>query len=191
MKQRIIDEVIESSEVKKKIAEDNKLLEQIENCSKLCIDSLKEGGKIIFCGNGGSFSDSQHLSAELTGRYMKDRDPLASIALGTNTSSMSAIGNDYGYEFSFSRELEAIGNEKDFLIAITTSGNSRNILEVIKKADSMGIRLVVLTGKDGGAASKLANCITVPSNSTARIQESHIMIGQIICGIIEDTFFPS
>ena len=163
MKQRIIDEVIESSEVKKKIAEDNKLLEQIENCSKLCIDSLKEGGKIIFCGNGGSFSDSQHLSAELTGRYMKDRDPLASIALGTNTSSMSAIGNDYGYEFSFSRELEAIGNEKDFLIAITTSGNSRNILEVIKKADSMGIRLVVLTGKDGGAASKLANCITVPS----------------------------
>jgi len=116
---------------------------------------------------------------------------LASIALGTNTSSMSAIGNDYGYEFSFSRELEALGNKNDYLIAITTSGNSQNIIEVLKKAKSLDIKSVVLTGKDGGKVAHDAECIIVPSESTARIQESHIMIGQIICGIIEDTMFPS
>jgi len=191
MKDRIIEEILSSAKVKNLITEDQNLVSQIESCASNCIDSLRNGGKIIFCGNGGSFSDSQHLSAELTGRYMKDRDPLASIALGTNTSSMSAIGNDYGYEFSFSRELEALGNKNDYLIAITTSGNSQNIIEVLKKAKSLDIKSVVLTGKDGGKVAHDAECIIVPSESTARIQESHIMIGQIICGIIEDTMFPS
>ena len=191
MKDRIIQEVLDSAQVKKLISEDISLIKQIEDCSVNCINSLRKGGKIIFCGNGGSFSDSQHLSAELTGRYMKDRDPLASIALGTNTSSMSAIGNDYGYQYSFSRELEAIARDDDFLIAITTSGNSKNIIEVLDKAKSLSIRSVVLTGNDGGKVAKTAECIIVPSESTARIQESHIMIGQIICGIIEDTMFPS
>lgn len=190
MKERIIEEIIDSANVKKLISEDNILLTQIHECSIRCIESLRNGGKVLFCGNGGSFSDSQHLSAELTGRYMKDRDPLASLALGTNTSSMSAIGNDYGYEYSFSRELEAIGSDNDFLIAITTSGNSQNIIEVLNKAKEMGIKSIVMTGKDGGKVASISECIIVPSYSTARIQESHIMIGQIICGIIEDTIFP-
>lgn len=191
MKERIINEILESANIKRLIYEDNSIVKQIEKCAKNCIDALSKGGKIIFCGNGGSFSDSQHLSAELIGRFAKDRDPLASIALGTNTSSLSAIGNDLGYRYTFSRELEAIGNKKDFIIALSTSGNSNNIIELLNKAKSLKIKSLLLTGKKQSRASKLSESIFVPSLKTARIQECHIMIGQIVCGIIEDEIFPS
>tara|TARA_Y100000816_G_C26058540_1_gene555668 strand:- start:554 stop:1129 length:576 start_codon:yes stop_codon:yes gene_type:complete len=191
MKERIVNEILESANIKRLICEDNRIVKQIEECAKNCIDALSKGGKIIFCGNGGSFSDSQHLSAELIGRFAKDRDPLASIALGTNTSSLSAIGNDLGYKYTFSRELEAIGNKKDFIIALSTSGNSNNIIELLNKAKSLKIKSLLLTGKKQSRASKLSESIFVPSLKTARIQECHIMIGQIVCGIIEDEIFPS
>ena len=164
---------------------DNESLNLISDISQSCIDSLEAGNKIIFCGNGGSFGDSQHLSAELTGKYAFDRQPLASVALGTNNSSISAIGNDYGYEFVFSRELEAIGKKGDVLIAISTSGKSINVIKAIEKSKEIGILSYALLGNDGGEIKNITTSLIIPSNVTARIQESHIMVGQIICGIIE------
>ena len=190
MKERIINEILESANVKRLICKDNVIVKQIEECAKNCINALSKGGKIIFCGNGGSFSDSQHKTAELIGKFAKDRDPLASIALGTNTSSFSAIGNDLGYDYTFSRELEAVGNKKDFIIALSTSGNSKNIVELLTKAKSLKIKSLLLTGKNQSKASNISESIFVPSLITARIQECHIMIGQIVCGIIEDEIFP-
>ena len=128
---RIISNISDSIEVKNKLISCDESLNLISDISQSCIDSLEAGNKIIFCGNGGSFGDSQHLSAELTGKYAFDRQPLASVALGTNNSSISAIGNDYGYEFVFSRELEAIGKKGDVLIAISTRGKSINVIKAI------------------------------------------------------------
>ncbi len=187
--ERIKKDIKESSEVKNLILNDEAIINLIDEIAKECITSLEKGGKIIFCGNGGSFSDAQHLSAEFTGKYAFDRDPLASIALGTNNSSLSAIGNDYGFENVFSRELEAIAKSEDILIGITTSGNSKNIINALETAKSLNIKTYIFTGRSGGKIQSNATCINVPSDITARIQECHIMIGQIICGIVEAEFF--
>ena len=184
-------EILDSIEVKKKINADSDLIKQIIQISTDCISSLNKGGKIIFCGNGGSFADAQHLSAEFTSRFLFDRPALASVALGTNNSGITAMGNDYGYDKVFSRELEAIGSDKDIFIGITTSGNSPNIINAVDVANKLGIKTYILTGKTGGILKSKAECLNVPSNETPRIQESHIMIGHIFCGLVESKMFES
>ena len=182
-------EISESIIVKKKMMEDPKILEKIVDIASTCVASLKNSGKVIFCGNGGSFADAQHLSAEFTSRFLFDRPALASIALGTNNSGITAMGNDYGYERVFSRELEAVANEQDVFIAITTSGNSLNIINAVEVSKKMGIKTFVLTGEGGGELQSKADCLNVPSNETARIQESHILIGHVVCGFVENEMF--
>lgn len=175
--------------VKKLMADDVKLQEQIQTLVNWCYESLKKGGKIIFAGNGGSFADAQHLTAEFVSRLQFDRAPLASIALGTNSSIMSAIGNDYGYNQVFARELIAMGSERDIFVPITTSGNSSNILQAVSHAKDLNIRTMALTGSTGGKLISSCECICVPSSRTERIQEAHILIGHIICGLVENLYF--
>jgi|TARA_B110000444_G_C18849314_1_gene604298 D-sedoheptulose 7-phosphate isomerase len=160
---------------------------EIQDASKMMIGSLKRGGKIIFCGNGGSAADSQHLSAELVGRYLKNRRPIASISLTTDTSVITAISNDYSFDEIFSRQLEAIGNKNDVLYAISTSGRSKNIIKAINQAKKMGIKIIGITGADGDDMARLCDIsIIVPATRPDRIQELHIATGQIICEIIEE-----
>ena len=143
----------------------------------------------MLCGNGGSAADAQHIAAELTGRYKTERGALAGIALTTDTSALTAIGNDYGYEFVFSRQLEALGREGDLLIAISTSGNSGNVVKALELARKIGIKTIGLSGRTGGVMNELCELnLVVPSNDTPRIQEMHIMIGHIICQAIDDAF---
>lgn len=191
MKDKIIDLINLSIETKKQLLEDNKLISSIEGLSQKCLFSLRNGGKIIFAGNGGSFGDSQHISAEFTSRFLFDREPLASIALGTNNSAITAIGNDYGYDQVFARELKAIGKKEDIFIPITTSGNSENIISSIQVSKSIGIDTTCLTGNDGGEIKNMCNCIIVPAKATERIQECHILIGHIICALVEEEFFKN
>tara|TARA_B100000035_G_scaffold250927_1_gene219942 strand:+ start:412 stop:999 length:588 start_codon:yes stop_codon:yes gene_type:complete len=185
-----INKIISSSiDVKENLLNSTACIEMINKLAKICLDALKKEGKIIFAGNGGSFGDSQHISAEFTSRFLFDRKPLASVALGTNSSSMSAIGNDYGYEYVFSRELEALGKSIDVFIPITTSGNSLNIIEAVKIANDKGIKTIGLTGANNGKINEMCECISVPSKDTGRIQECHILIGHIVCGLVEKSYF--
>jgi len=190
-KQLLKDEIIDSIRVKTLLCESEFILDKIIEIAVACVDSLRAGGKIIFCGNGGSFADAQHLSAEFTSRFLFDRPALASIALGTNNSGLTAMGNDYGYENIFSRELEALGKPEDILIGITTSGNSLNIIKGVDAAKKIGITTFILTGQSGGKLKGLADCVHIPSNDTARIQECHILVGHIICGFVEKAMFKS
>ena len=161
----------------------------IDAISEIWIDALSNGNKVIFCGNGGSAADSQHLAAELMGRYKVDRDPMAAISLTVDTSALTAIGNDYGYDQVFSRQLKGIGKKGDVLVGISTSGNSRNILDAFTVAKELGIRTVALTGESGGAMKSQADlCLNVPSSVTNNIQEMHIACGHLICGIVENHF---
>jgi D-sedoheptulose 7-phosphate isomerase len=189
----VLDEIrrqIEASiSVKEAVLRDDKLLRQLEQLSNACLRALKAGGKVIFAGNGGSFADAQHLSAEFVSRFLFDRAPLPSLALGTNNSSISAIGNDYGYEQVFARELQASAKPEDVFIPITTSGNSQNILAAVEIARELGIVTVGWSGQSGGRLKQLCECICVPSAETARIQECHILIGHILCGLVESTYF--
>lgn len=187
----IRSEIEASIAVKQLVLKDDLMLLQIQQLADACVSTVREGGKIIFAGNGGSFADAQHLSAEFTSRFMFDRAPLASLALGTNNSAISAIGNDYGYEQVFARELEGIGRAGDIFIPISTSGNSGNILKAVGAAVAHGLKTVAWTGQSGGQLSTLCECIRVPSSETARIQESHIMIGHILCGLVESGYFRS
>ena len=164
---------------------------QINTLALNCIYTLQSGGKIIFAGNGGSFADAQHLSAEFTSRFIIERAPLASLALGTNNSSLTAIGNDYGHAYVFSRELRSIANTSDIFIPISTSGNSQNILLAVDTANELNISTTALTGQTGGKLQGRCECLCVPSSSTANIQECHILIGHIICGIIESYLFAN
>lgn len=190
MSENIIEKCIRASiEVKSAIITDKNLLRQVALLAEACVKSLKDGGKIIFCGNGGSFADAQHLSAELTSRFLFDRPGLASIALATNNSSLTAIGNDYGYENVFAREIESIASDFDILIAITTSGNSENILKALDVAKNKGIPSYVFTGCGLGKLTNNCEVLKMPSDHTPRIQECHILIGHILCEIIEDKIF--
>lgn len=179
-----------SMATKQLLRADRATLEQVAKLADMCLASLRKGGKVIFAGNGGSFADAQHLSAEFVSRFMFDRAPLASIALGTNSSAMSAIGNDYGYEQVFSRELAAVAKLEDVFIAISTSGNSPNVLAAVEVARELGVATVGLTGHSGGKMKYLCDCICAPSSETARTQECHIMLGHILCGLVEEGYFP-
>ena len=186
---KIEAEIAESISVKQVLLTDKPVLNAIHQLSEDCLISLKSGCKIIFCGNGGSFADAQHLSAELVSRFKFDRHPLASLVLGANASSISAIGNDYGYDSVFARELECIGQVGDVFIPITTSGESKNVIEAIKTANVLGLKTVCFTGSRDSTVASLCSCIAVPSPQTARIQECHILLGHILCGLIEDRLF--
>ena len=174
---------------KESILADPIIIKKILSLANECVRSIRSGGKILFCGNGGSFADAQHLSAELASRFLFGRPGLPSLALGTNNSAVTAIGNDYGYENVFAREIEAIATPTDVIIAITTSGNSNNIIKAIEAAHIKKVPIVVLTGSTGGKLPETIKTINIDSTNTARIQECHILIGHIICEIIEASLF--
>ena len=190
MKTTINKRIQESIEIKKKILESVELIDKIENTSALIVNSLRNKGHIYFCGNGGSAADAQHLAAELSGRFYLDRDSLAAEALHCNTSFLTAVSNDYSFDIIYSRLLSGIGKPNDILILLSTSGNSKNIVNAALKAEEIGIKTVGLTGKNGGELANIVDVlINVPDNDTPRIQESHIMIGHIICELVEQTLF--
>lgn len=182
---RITAYIGQSIEIKQRVLQDEGLISQVASLAGECNEALRSGGKVIFAGNGGSFADAQHLAAEFVSRFMTDRAPLPSVALGTNSSVLSAVGNDYGYEQVFARELRAIAEKNDLFIPITTSGNSRNVLEAISVANEIGMRSVCLTGETGGEARQICECICIPSTMTGHIQECHITIGHIVCWLVE------
>ena len=161
--------------------------EELVNASKLAVDTLKSGNKILLFGNGGSAADAQHIAAELTGRYKTERRGLAGIALTTDTSALTAIGNDYGYERIFDRQVESLANNGDLLIGISTSGNSQNVINALKLGKELGCKTLGFSGKDGGAMNEVCDInLIVPSNNTPRIQEMHILFGHTICQIIDN-----
>lgn len=164
----------------------NGLDSSISQAIDACVQSLQKGGKLMLCGNGGSAADSQHLAAEFTGRFIKDRPPIAAVALSTDTSALTCIGNDYSFNDIFSRQVQALGKAGDCLIAISTSGNSGNVLAAVAAAKSLGISTIGLLGRDGGKLKTQCDiAIVVPSQVTARIQEAHILIGHSLCGAVE------
>ncbi|MFL6601404.1 MAG: SIS domain-containing protein [Steroidobacteraceae bacterium] len=179
----------DSIAVKTAALNDESLLRQLERLTGACVQALRAGHKVIFAGNGGSFADAQHLSAEFTSRFLLDRAPLPSLALGTNSSAMSAIGNDYGYEQVFARELEAIAHAGDVFVPISTSGNSANILAAIDVATRLGITTVAWSGSTGGKLQGRCECMCIPATETARIQECHILMGHILCSMVEEELF--
>lgn len=163
--------------------------DRIEAAARLMIEGLKGGGKVLFCGNGGSAADSQHLAAELTGRYLQDREPLAAVSLTVDTSALTAIANDYSYDEVFSRQVRGLGRAGDVLVGISTSGNSRNVVAALEAARALGMRTVGLTGAAGGRMKELCDvCLCVPSTDTPRIQEMHIAAGHMLCELVENAF---
>jgi D-sedoheptulose 7-phosphate isomerase len=189
--QSVKSQIQASIDVKASLLGKDALMQQVFELAERCTAALRSGGKVIFCGNGGSFADAQHLSAEFTSRFLFDRPGLPSLALGTNSSAMTAIGNDYGYENVFAREIQAIATPADVLIAITTSGNSGNILKALEAAKKANVPAVVLTGAGRGMLDATTETLNVPSTDTARIQECHILLGHIICGLVEESIFGS
>ena len=164
----------------------------IEKIAELWIEAIEGGNKVIFCGNGGSATDSQHLAAELMGKYKLDRNPLPALSLTCNVSSLTAIGNDYGHEYIFSRPIKGIGNKGDVLVGISTSGNSQNVIEALKTAKENGIKTIAFTGSTGGKMIKEADIsLCVPSDITNNIQEMHIAVGHMICEIVENYFYTN
>jgi D-sedoheptulose 7-phosphate isomerase len=174
---------------KQAILADSALMQRIVDAANLCVSALKQGNKIIFAGNGGSAADAQHLAAEFVSRFNFDRPGLASIALTTDTSMLTAIGNDYGFVHLFARQLQANGQAGDVFFGISTSGNSANVLEAVAMAKDKNIKTVALCGKQGKLTEQCDLTLNVPSTSTPYIQESHIAIGHIICGIVEELMF--
>ena len=190
MLEYIRGQVAASAATKQKILEDVAFLEKIAEVIKVSVQVYKNHKKILIAGNGGSAADAQHFAAELVGRYGFDRPSLPALALTTDTSNLTAIGNDYGYDFVFSRQLEGMAQEGDLFIGISTSGNSENILNAFKSAKEKGVITVALTGRDGGKMADAADyTLIVPSDSTPRIQESHLLIEHMICDAIEKEMF--
>jgi len=190
MKNYIKEQIKLSFETKQNIYQNDELLSKIVEVAQKCVELYKGDKKTILAGNGGSAADAQHIAAELVGRYGFDRPSIPSLALTTDTSNLTAIGNDYGYDKVFSRQLEGMGQSGDIFIGISTSGNSENILNAFDVAKNKNMLSVALVGKDGGEMAKMADiALVVPSDSTPRIQESHILIGHILCDIIEKEIF--
>lgn len=191
MMQSFIEKQIETSyRIKKKILEDQELKELISKVSSKCVEVYKRGNKTLIAGNGGSAADAQHIAGEFVSKFYFDRPGLASIALTTDTSILTAIGNDYGYENLFSRQVQANGIEGDVFIGISTSGNSKNVVKALNVCREKGIISVGLTGESGGKMADICDyCIRVPSSETPRIQEAHILIGHIICSVVEKELF--
>ena len=181
----------ESINTKQQLLQETALIAQLELAIDLCVNCFKQDGKILFCGNGGSAADAQHLAAELSGRYYYDRPPLYAEALHVNTSYLTAVANDYSYDKIYSRMVEAAGKKSDILIGLSTSGNSPNVLEAFKKAKELGMKTIAFTGKGGGKLKEYADVLLdIPSTDTPRIQESHILLGHILCEFIEKRIFP-
>lgn len=190
MQSKIQAVIAENIAVKKSILEDASLLAKVEKIVRHSVESLRNGGKILFAGNGGSAADAQHLAAELSGRFYLDREPLYAEALHVNTSYITAVANDYSYEETYARMIRAMGRKGDVLFAISTSGNSANILLAAQAARELGFTVVAMTGADGGKLKDLADLlINIPSKTTPRIQEGHMLLGHLICELIEQELF--
>ena len=176
---------------KQQILDNPQLLDTIQSIAEVIIKALRDGKRILWCGNGGSAADAQHLAAELSGRFYYDRPPLNSEALHCNTSYMTAVANDYGYDLIYSRMIDGVCHPGDVLVGISTSGNSKNICNAFRKAKELGVITVALTGVTGGEMKAMADyLLNVPSDDTPRIQESHILLGHIICEMVEARMFP-
>lgn len=187
MKKKIGQAIRESIAVKEQLLKSQ--AENIQKAAEVIISCLKKGGKLILCGNGGSAADSQHIAAELVGRFKKERPAIPAVALTTNASILTAIANDYGYQHVFKRQVEALAAKNDVVMGISTSGNAPSVINAVEYANKIGLATVALTAGDGGKLAKAAKfCIIVPSKSTPRIQESHITIGHIICELIEEAW---
>ena len=187
----IIRAIEASIHTKQQILANPELVERIQVVAQVMIKALKDGKRILWCGNGGSAADAQHLAAELSGRFYYDRPPLSSEALHCNTSYMTAVANDYGYDLIYSRMIDGACKPGDVLVGISTSGNSKNICNAFRKAKELGVITVAMTGSTGGEMKNMADyLLNVPSDDTPRIQESHIMLGHIICEIVEAQIFP-
>lgn len=190
MKNYITKQIADSAATKQAILENDALVNLLVDVAKACVDVYRNKKKILIAGNGGSAADAQHFAAELVGRYGFDRPSLPSIALTTDSSNLTAIGNDYGYEYVFSRQLEGLAHEGDLFIGISTSGNSQNVINAFTAAKERGVTTVALVGRDGGKMAIMADyAVVIPSNATPRIQESHLLIEHIICDIIEKEMF--
>lgn len=190
MQKKISQVIHENISIKNLILEDAKLIKTIEVVTRVCIDALKSDKKILLCGNGGSAADAQHLAAEFSGRFYKDRDPLFAEALHINTSYLTAVANDYSYEQIYSRLVKAKGRERDVLIGISTSGNSLNVIKAFQQGKKQGMINIAMTGQNGGGmALECHHLLNMPSTDTPRIQEAHILVGHIICEIVELELF--
>ena len=190
MRKYIVDQIDEAINVQNMMLNDSKLIDQINLAAEKCVNCIKLGNKILLAGNGGSAADSQHIAGELVSRFMFDRPGLPAIALTTDTSILTAIGNDYGYDCVFSRQIQALGVSGDVFIAYSTSGKSPNILKALIDAKSAGLVTIGLTGNKKASMNDLCDVVLeVPSANTPKIQEGHLIIGHIICGIIENSIF--
>jgi D-sedoheptulose 7-phosphate isomerase len=191
-KQGDINSIIqESIETKKRLLSNESLKDQIYEIIDALVDCFQKHGKVLFCGNGGSAADAQHLAAEFSGRFYYDRPPLFAEALHVNTSYLTAVANDYSYEETYSRLVQAKGKKGDVLIAMSTSGNSANIVNAIKTANDRGLTTVGMTGSNGGKISNICDILfKAPSNDTPRVQEVHMLVGHIICQLVEAQLFP-
>jgi D-sedoheptulose 7-phosphate isomerase len=188
---RIVEAIKQSIALKQQILTDKSLLQSITDVTDAIINTFQAKGKVLFCGNGGSAADAQHLAAEFSGRFYYDRDPLYSEALHVNTSYITAVANDYSYNEIYSRLIKAKGAKGDVLVGISTSGNSENIIRAINTANDLGMITVGFTGNNGGKMKDICKyIINVPSNDTPRIQEVHILIGHIVCELVEAKLFP-
>lgn len=186
----IIKRIQQSIDLKSKILSDEILIERIREASELIINAYQSGNKTLFCGNGGSAADAQHLAAELSGKFYLDRAPIHADVCHGNSSFMTAVSNDYGFDTAFARYIQAVGKMGDVLVAISTSGNSENIIHAIQEARKIGFKCICLTGETGGRMAEPADVlINVPSTDTPRIQETHILIGHIICELVETELF--
>ncbi|MCO6480117.1 MAG: D-sedoheptulose 7-phosphate isomerase, partial [Phaeodactylibacter sp.] len=190
MNTRIKEVVAESIATKEALLEDEQILQEVEKIVQACVDAFRSGKKVLFCGNGGSAADAQHLAGELSGRFYLDREPLFAEAMHVNTSFLTAVANDYSFEEAYARMVRAAGREGDVLFALSTSGNSPNILAAIHSARRMGMKVVGMTGRKGGRFPEICDFILkVPSDNTPRIQECHILLGHIICELVEAAIF--
>ena len=190
MQESIYKIIKESSDNFNNISNDKNITLEIEKIIDLIVNAFLNDNKLLLCGNGGSASDAQHIAAELSGRFLKERKPLYAEALNVNTSFLTAVANDYGFEKTYARMIEASGKRGDILLALSTSGNSPNVLLAIQKANELGMKTIGLTGSDGGEMNGICNIlIKIPSSNTARIQEAHILVGHIICQLIEEKLF--
>lgn len=190
MSQKIKQIITDSIEVKQQIVQDEQLVAKVQACADLITQAFQNGNRIYFCGNGGSAADAQHLAAEFSGRFYVDRKALPAEALHCNTSYITAVGNDYGYDFVYSRIMDGIGQKGDVLIGLSTSGNSTNIIKAFEVCREKGVVTIGLTGATGGNMKDLCDhLLNVPSSDTPRIQESHILLGHIICQLVEEQYF--
>lgn len=191
MRQMIRSQMKETARVLESMLEDERLAAAVQAVVETCVKALRDGNKMLFMGNGGSAADAQHLAGEMVSRFAYDRPGLPAFALTTDSSVLTAIGNDYGYEHLFSRQVEAVGRTGDVLFGISTSGRSPNVIAGLEAGHRMGLITVGMTGNKGARITEIVDhCVEIPSDSTPNIQEGHIVIGHIICGLIEQQVFP-